>query len=111
MFTKIIILKGCSDSTGHAIIHKKPPPKSLSETICYLFRGLSAKGFDTLHAIGLIMSHKWACELVSQISQNALKEAHFLKDRHPWLLSYDNVNIQSRTSKARLFFKQINATS
>ena len=59
--------------------------------IYFKFRGLSAKGFDTLHALGLIMSHKWACDSVSWISQRAIMEAHILKDRHLWLLSYDNV--------------------
>ena len=69
-------------------------------TIYFEFHGLSAKGFDTLHVqhdvLGLIMSHKWACNSVSRISQSAIKEAHLLKDQHPWLLSYDNVNIPFR---------------
>ena len=70
--------------------------------IYFKFRGLSAKGFDTLHALGLIMSHKWACDSVSRISQRAIKEAHFLKDQHPWLLSYDNVNIPFRVFSQRI---------
>ena len=70
--------------------------------IYFKFRGLSAKGFDTVHALALIMSHKWACDLVSRISQRAIMEAHFLKDRHPWLLSYDNVNIPFRVFSQRI---------
>lgn len=70
--------------------------------IYFKFCGLSAKGFDTLHALGLIMSHKWACDSVSWISQRAIMEAHILKDRHLWLLSYDNVNIPFRVFSQRI---------
>ncbi|KAL4065520.1 hypothetical protein V8B97DRAFT_2025778 [Scleroderma yunnanense] len=45
-------------------------------------QGLSAKAFDTLHALTVMMSHKWAADHV-QMSEAAMKE----------LISYDNINI------------------
>ncbi|KAF8226427.1 hypothetical protein L208DRAFT_1425069 [Tricholoma matsutake] len=50
--------------------------------IYFKFHGLTAKGFDILHALGLTMSHKWTC--------NAML---WLMDIYPWLLTYDNLNI------------------
>ncbi|KAF6765872.1 hypothetical protein DFP72DRAFT_1057077 [Ephemerocybe angulata] len=36
------------------------------------FRGISAKGFDTLHAMGLTMSHKWTCDAIQRISDECM---------------------------------------
>jgi hypothetical protein len=38
------------------------------------FRGLSAKAFDALDALGLTRSHKWTANCVSKLSQAAMKE-------------------------------------
>ena len=61
--------------------------------VYFKFRGLTAKGFDTLHALGLTMSHKWTCNAVGWISKHCMDEVLALLDKYPWLLSYDNVNI------------------
>ncbi|KAJ2921425.1 hypothetical protein H1R20_g15670, partial [Candolleomyces eurysporus] len=75
-------------------------PKLLA--IYLKFRGISAKGFDTLHAMGLTMSHKWACEAVEHMSKQAMKEVAERMEKFPWVISYDNVNIPFRVFSQRL---------
>jgi hypothetical protein len=57
------------------------------------FRGLSAKGFDTLHALALTMSHKWRGDVVGRMSQTSMKEVVKLMSIFLWLISHDNVQI------------------
>ena len=57
------------------------------------FCGLSAKGFDTLHALALTMSHKWTGNAVGQISHEAMKGVVRLMQIFPWLISNDNLQI------------------
>jgi len=66
------------------------------------FRGLSAKAFDTLHALGVTMSHKWACTHVAKMSASAMQEVTRLMQIYPWLISYDNINIPFRVFSQRL---------
>ncbi|KAK6971870.1 hypothetical protein R3P38DRAFT_3494746 [Favolaschia claudopus] len=42
--------------------------------IYFKFRGLSAKGFGTLHAIGLTMSNKWTGDAVDRISEEGIED-------------------------------------
>ncbi|KAJ2936354.1 hypothetical protein H1R20_g739, partial [Candolleomyces eurysporus] len=70
--------------------------------IYFKFRGVSAKGFDTLHAIGLTMSHKWACDVVEALSAEARNEMLAKMETFPWVCSYDNVNIPFRVFSQRL---------
>ena len=49
-------------------------------SIYFKFRGLSAKGFDTLHALALTMSHKWTCNAIGKISEKAMDEMNSLKN-------------------------------
>jgi hypothetical protein len=71
-------------------------------SVYFKFRGLTAKGFDVLHALALTMSHKWACNAVGRISLSCTKEMHSLMDNFPWLLTYDNINIPFRVFSQRL---------
>jgi hypothetical protein len=66
------------------------------------FRGLSAKGFDTLHALALTMSHKWTGDAVGRMSQTSMKEVVKLMSIFPWLISHDNVQIPFRVFSQRL---------
>jgi hypothetical protein len=66
------------------------------------FRGLSAKGFDTLHALALTMSHKWTGNAVARISHEAMKEVVRLMQIFPWLISHDNLQIPFRVFSQRL---------
>ncbi|KAJ7878080.1 hypothetical protein B0H13DRAFT_2545808 [Mycena leptocephala] len=70
--------------------------------IYFKFRGLSAKGFDTLHAIGLTMSNKWTGNAVGRISTQSMAAVKRLMDRFPWLMSYDNVLIAFRVFSQRV---------
>ncbi|KAL1746003.1 hypothetical protein HDZ31DRAFT_35118 [Schizophyllum fasciatum] len=67
------------------------------------FKGLTAKAFDTLHALGLVMSHKWTGNAVDQISKRAMDEIAALMDAdRPWLISHDNVQLPFRVFSQRL---------
>jgi len=66
------------------------------------FKGISAKGFDTLHAMALTMSHKWTCDAVARISNNCMDEVRSKIRVDPWLISYDNVNIPLRVYSQRV---------
>ena len=68
----------------------------------FKFCGLSAKGFDTLHALALTMSHKWTCNVIGKMSEKAMDEVNHLKDKYPWTLSYDNINIPFHVFSQRL---------
>ncbi|KAF6756532.1 hypothetical protein DFP72DRAFT_989671 [Ephemerocybe angulata] len=75
-------------------------PKLLA--IYLKFRGVSAKGFDTLHIMGLTMSHKWACDVVKRMTAETTKEVAERMEDCPWVISYDNVNIPFRVFSQRL---------
>jgi hypothetical protein len=66
------------------------------------FRGLSAKAFDMLHALGITMSHKWTCDAVDKMSKSAMDAIRSLIQHFPWFLSYDNINIAFRVFSQRL---------
>ncbi|KAK7043415.1 hypothetical protein R3P38DRAFT_3440329 [Favolaschia claudopus] len=70
--------------------------------IYFKFKGLSAKGYDTLHAIGLTMSSRWTSDAVGRISDAAMEDMKRLMDIYPWLLSYDNVLIAFRVFSQRI---------
>lgn len=57
------------------------------------FRGLSAKAFNTLHALAFTMSHKWMADTVGKISKAVMEEVIDLMEKYQWLISHDNVNI------------------
>ncbi|KAJ7474945.1 hypothetical protein FB451DRAFT_1465243 [Mycena latifolia] len=76
--------------------------------IYFKFRGLSAKGFDTLHAIGLTMSNKWTGNAVDRISAESMKEMRRLMDLFPWLMSYDNALVAFRVFAQRVDRKTLN---
>ncbi|PPR01081.1 hypothetical protein CVT24_000392 [Panaeolus cyanescens] len=61
--------------TGDDVDAKKKTEIVLKLLAIYMkFRGVSANGFDTLHALGLTMSHKWACDIVGRLSEQAMEE-------------------------------------
>src|ERR1700683_3935030 len=66
------------------------------------FRGLSAKGFDTLHALALTMSHKWTGNAIGRILKRSMDEVVELMQYFPWLISHDNVQIPFRVFSQRL---------
>ncbi|KAJ7715954.1 hypothetical protein DFH07DRAFT_785521 [Mycena maculata] len=70
--------------------------------IYFKFRGLSAKGFDTLHAIGLTMSNKWMGNAVDRISAEGMAVMKQLMNKFPWIMSYDNALIPFRVFSQRI---------
>lgn len=66
------------------------------------FRGLSAKGFDMLHSLGITMSHKWTGNATERMSKAAMEEVKKLMEDYAWLISYDNVQIPFRVFAQRL---------
>ncbi|KAJ7700589.1 hypothetical protein B0H14DRAFT_3904294 [Mycena olivaceomarginata] len=70
--------------------------------IYFKFRGLSAKGFDTLHAIGLTMSNKWTGDAVDRISAEGMEAMKRLMDKFPWIMSYDNALVAFRVFSQRI---------
>ncbi|KAI5823219.1 hypothetical protein K523DRAFT_344625 [Schizophyllum commune Tattone D] len=67
------------------------------------FKGLTAKAFDTLHSVGLVMSHKWTGNAVDKISQRAMDEVVALMQANSaWLISHDNVQLPFRVFSQRL---------
>jgi hypothetical protein len=75
-------------------------PKLL--TIYFKSCGLAAKAFDTLHALGVTMSQKWAYDGIERLSKR-VREA-LLEDiaTYPWFGTHDNINIPFRVYEQRL---------
>ncbi len=70
--------------------------------IYFKFKGLSAKGCDTLHALGITMSSKWITDAVEKLSEAEKAELHRMINLYPWLLTWDNINIIFRVFSQRL---------
>ncbi|KAN0081481.1 hypothetical protein V8E55_009105 [Tylopilus felleus] len=64
--------------------------------------GLSARAFDALHALGLVMSHKWTVNAYGTLSQSAMDSVRQEIQHLPWIISHDNVNIPMRVFSQRL---------
>jgi hypothetical protein len=71
-------------------------------TIYFRSCGLSAKAFDTLHALGLTMSQKWVYRGVATLAQQ--QQVQLLEDikKYPWFGTHDNINIPFRTFQQRI---------
>ncbi|KAJ7165180.1 hypothetical protein C8R46DRAFT_1035784 [Mycena filopes] len=78
--------------------------------IYFKFRGLSAKGFDTLHAIGLTMSNKWTGDAVENISADSMVAMKKLMERFAWLMSYNNALITFRVFSQRVDKKTLHGS-
>ncbi|KAA1473667.1 hypothetical protein DENSPDRAFT_780361, partial [Dentipellis sp. KUC8613] len=64
--------------------------------------GLSARAFDALHAIGLLMSHKWTTIAYSNIAKTAERAAQDAVRNQATFISHDNLNIPKRVFSMRL---------
>ncbi|KAI0073320.1 hypothetical protein K474DRAFT_1677972 [Panus rudis PR-1116 ss-1] len=64
--------------------------------------GVGAKSFDTLNALSITMSQKWAYNGIEQLSAAARMEMLKLIELYPWYLAYDNLNIAYKTYEQRL---------
>ena len=75
--------------------------------------GLSARAFDTLHSLGLVMSYKWTCEAFTTIARTARADRQLAIANFPNFGSHDNLNIPMRVFSQRLHNMNhfINATA
>ncbi|KAJ7080894.1 hypothetical protein B0H15DRAFT_786779 [Mycena belliarum] len=64
--------------------------------------GLSARAFDALHALGIVMSHKWTAEAFGILSDSAIKDVQELVQKLPWNITHDNVDFPQRVYSQRL---------
>ncbi|KAJ7055499.1 hypothetical protein C8F01DRAFT_1258377 [Mycena amicta] len=64
--------------------------------------GVPARAFDALHAVGLLMSHKWTVEAVKALSNEAMELIRQFIHLFPWAVSHDNVNIAMHVFSQRL---------
>ncbi|TFY52571.1 hypothetical protein EVG20_g10494, partial [Dentipellis fragilis] len=64
--------------------------------------GLSARAFDALHSVGLIMSHKWTTTAFANIATRAEEAARSAVNDRATFLSHDNLNIPKRVFSMRL---------
>src|ERR1700722_4409501 len=71
-------------------------------TIYFKSCGLAAKAFDTLHALGITMSQKWAYSGIEALSKT--KQLALLEDikRYPWFGAHGNLNLPFRAYEQRL---------
>ncbi|KAJ7722007.1 hypothetical protein B0H16DRAFT_1790019 [Mycena metata] len=64
--------------------------------------GLSARAFDALHALGILMSHKWTSNAVGTLSTRAMTTVQKRIHVSPWNISHDNINVALRAFSQRL---------
>ena len=71
-------------------------------TIYFRSCGLATKAFDTLHALGVTMSQKWAYCAIKHLSEQI--HITLLEDieRYPWFGCHDNINLPFKVYEQRL---------
>jgi len=71
-------------------------------TIYFKSCELATKAFDTLHALGITMSQKWAYRGIKKLSE--LSRTALLKDlkRYPWFGTHNNINLPFKVYEQRL---------
>src|SRR5204863_9454307 len=71
-------------------------------TVYFKSCGLSAKGFDTLHALGITMCQKTAYRCIEELSCSA--RTSLMSDilRYPWYGCRDNINLAFKVYEQRL---------
>jgi hypothetical protein len=71
-------------------------------TIYFKSCGMSAKAFDTLHALGITMSQKWVYSAIEQLSQNVRTAMMDDIKTFPWFDSHDNLNLPFKVYDQRI---------
>ncbi|KAJ6586278.1 hypothetical protein DFH09DRAFT_910806 [Mycena vulgaris] len=64
--------------------------------------GLSARAFDALHVLGILMSHKWTANAIGTLSGSAMAEVRRIIDKLPWAVSHDNMNVALKAFSQRM---------
>ncbi|KAI0363576.1 hypothetical protein BV20DRAFT_1057947 [Pilatotrama ljubarskyi] len=63
--------------------------------------GIPARAFDTLHALGLTMSHKWTADAFTSIAKSAKADTRLDVGQRALLGSHDNLNVPKRVFSQR----------
>jgi hypothetical protein len=71
-------------------------------TIYFKSCGLAAKGFDTLHVLGITMCQKTAYRCIEAISKSSHMSLNADISRYPWFGCHDNVNLGFQVYEQRL---------
>lgn len=71
-------------------------------SIYFKFKGLTAKGCDTLHYFGVTMSSKWTTDAVENVSKEAMQEVREKVEQYLSITAHDNVHIPFRIFSQRL---------
>jgi hypothetical protein len=80
--------------------HHNKIPKLL--TVYFKSCGLAAKAFDTLSALGITMSQKWAYAAIRDLSDSVRRTLHENIQKYPWYGTHDNLNLPFRVYEQRL---------
>jgi hypothetical protein len=95
--TSLAIVSMASFSRSH---HRSKLPKLL--TVYFKSCGLATKAFDTLHALGITMSQKWAYRGIEQLSGQVRSSLLDEIEKYPWFGTHDNINIAFKVYEQRL---------
>jgi hypothetical protein len=71
-------------------------------TVYFKSNGLATKAFDTLHALGLTMSQKWAYSGIETLSDRVRLTLLDDLQKYPWFGAHDNLNMPFRVYEQRL---------
>jgi hypothetical protein len=71
-------------------------------TIYFKSCGLATKAFDTIHALGIGMSQKWAYKGLESLSNNMHEAMQRDIEKYLWFSTHDNLNIAFQVGKQRL---------
>lgn len=68
----------------------------------FKYRGLTIRGFDALHGLGLTMSSRWTASYVEKAAGQSFNELVELLDKCASIITHDNVNIRFEAYSQRL---------
>ncbi|KAI0071977.1 hypothetical protein K474DRAFT_1651772 [Panus rudis PR-1116 ss-1] len=71
-------------------------------TIYFKASGVGSKGLDTLNALSITMSQKWAYTGIETLSEAARADMLRMIEIYPWYLAHDNMNLAYKTYEQRL---------
>ncbi|KAF8222270.1 hypothetical protein L208DRAFT_1524744 [Tricholoma matsutake] len=71
-------------------------------TVYFKSSGLATKAFDTLHALGIMMSQKWAYRAIKFLSKQIHVTLLDNIEYYPWFGCHDNINLPFKVYEQRL---------
>jgi hypothetical protein len=71
-------------------------------TIYFKSCGIAARALDTLHALGIMLSQRWALNGIEALSEAAHENMAVDMKNYPWFGVHDNLNLAFRVYEQRL---------